>query len=98
MKYTIEKNANTLNVALEGRLDTETAPVLEEAIKPYLNQVEEIVYDCGKLDYITSAGLRVILFAHTNMHKDGKTIIRNANPVVKEVFEITGLTNILQVE
>ena len=98
MKITITQNENTLNVAMEGRLDTETAPQLEAEIKPYLSQVNEIVYDCEKLDYITSAGLRIMLFAHTNMHSGGVSIVRNANPVVKEVFEITGLSNLLQVE
>lgn len=98
MKCTTNKNGSVLEVTVEGRLDTLTAPDLESELKPLLSGVETLVFDFAKLDYISSAGLRVILNAHRSIHMGGKTTLKNCNAVVKEVLDITGLNNILEVE
>ena len=97
---TINKNLNgtALTIALEGRLDTTTAPDLEQALKESMDGANELTMDFGKLDYISSAGLRVLLSAHkTMMKKDGMKVV-NANEMVKEVFEVTGFADILNIE
>ena len=88
----------TLNVALEGRLDTTTAPSLEAELKSSLNDVEELFFDFSKLEYVSSAGLRVLLAAQKVMSKQGKMVLRNVSPEIMEVFEITGFTDILTIE
>lgn len=97
---TIEKklDGNTLTVTLEGRLDTSTAPELEASLKDALDGVTELFFDFGKLDYISSAGLRVMLSTQKKMNKQGKMIIKNANDVIKEVFEVTGFIDIMTIE
>ena len=98
MKITKNLNGTALNVALEGRLDTTTAPDLEQALKESMDGANELTMDFGKLDYISSAGLRVLLSAHkTMMKKDGMKVV-NANEMVKEVFEVTGFADILNIE
>ena len=96
----IEKNQNEKNlvVALEGRLDTTTAPQLEEELKTALNDVTELVFDFSKLEYISSAGLRVLLSAYRAIRGKGKMKITNANELVKEVFEVTGFSDFLPIE
>ena len=89
---TIEKKQEngTLTLALAGRLDTNTAPELEAELK--LDGVGEVVFDCAALDYISSAGLRVLLAAQkAMMSSGGKMSIANANEMVRGVFQITGL-------
>ena len=97
---TINKTANgaALELALEGRLDTTTAPALEEELKNSLEGVTELVLDFEKLEYISSAGLRVLLSAQKQMNKQGKMTIRNVCADIMEVFEITGFSDILTVE
>lgn len=103
---TITKNLNgsTLTVALEGRLDTTTAPELEQALKESMDGVNELTLDFAKLDYISSAGLRVLLSAHKAMSKKGEGSapggmkVVNVNETVKEVFEVTGFADILNIE
>lgn len=92
------KNENELVLAIEGRLDTTTAPELETALKSELDGVESLVLDFVNLEYISSAGLRVILSAQKQMNKQGKMVIRNVSTDVHEVFEITGFTDILTIE
>ena len=96
----IEKNLNGKNlvVALEGRLDTVTAPQLEEELKTGLEGVTDLVIDLSKLEYVSSAGLRVLLSAFKIMRNKGKMKITNANELVKEVFEVTGFSDILPIE
>lgn len=92
------QNDGILTIALEGRLDTTTAPELEQEIKSSLDNVTELVMDFAKLDYISSAGLRVLLSAHKMMmKKDGMKVI-HANQMVMEVFEVTGFADILNIE
>ncbi len=97
---TINKNrsGSTLTIALEGRLDTTTAPDLEKEIKVSLDGVTELVMDFSKLDYISSAGLRVLLSAHKAMSKQGAMKVVNVNEMVMEVFEVTGFSDILTIE
>ncbi len=96
----IEKNLNEKNlvVALEGRLDTTTAPQLEEELKTGLEGVTDLVIDLSKLEYISSAGLRVLLSAFKIMRNKGKMKVTNANELVKEVFEVTGFSDFLPIE
>ncbi|MCR5353254.1 MAG: STAS domain-containing protein [Clostridiales bacterium] len=84
--------------ALEGRLDTVTAPELEQKIKNSLGGLEELVFDFSNLEYVSSAGLRVLLSAQKAMAGKGGITIRNLNDTVKEIFEVTGFADILTIE
>lgn len=86
------------NVALEGRLDTVTAPDLEKELKEILSDLKELTLDFGKLDYISSAGLRVLLSAQKVMTKQGEMKITNVNETIMEIFEVTGFSDILTIE
>lgn len=98
MTYSINRNGNALELALEGRLDTVTAPDLEKALLPIPQGVDTLVYDLSKLVYISSAGLRVLLRAHRSLPMGGRTKVLNANPVVREVFSVTGFSEIVEFE
>ena len=87
-----------LEIALEGRLDTMTAPSLEEEIKNCIEGITELVFDLKDLAYVSSAGLRVLLSAQKTMNKQGSMTIRNANEEVLEIFEVTGFIDILNIE
>ncbi len=88
----------TLNLALEGRLDTTTAPQLEAELKDSVDGVTELNMDFEKLEYLSSAGLRVILAAQKVMNRQGKMVIRHVNETIREVFEVTGFIDILTIE
>lgn len=88
----------TLNIALEGRLDTTTAPQLEAELKQSIADNTELIFDFEKLEYLSSAGLRVLLAAQKVRNKQGRMVIRNVNDVITEVFEVTGFADILTVE
>ena len=90
-------NGAELLLAVEGRLDTATAPQLEAELKT-LDGVESLILDFAALEYLSSAGLRVLLATQKTMNKQGKMIVRNVNETIAEVFEITGFANILTVE
>ena len=92
------QNENTLVIELEGRLDTATAPELEKEIKSSLDGITKLVFDFAKLDYITSAGLRVLLFAQKTMMTKGTMVVKNANEMIMEVFDVTGFNDILTIE
>jgi len=96
----IQKNtsSSTLTLVLEGRLDTTTAPQLEAELKRSVDGVEKLVIDMAALEYISSAGLRVLLSAQKVMNKQGEMLIRNVNETIMEVFEITGFVDILTIE
>ena len=89
---------STLTIALEGRLDTTTSPDLEEALGESLDGVTALVFDFTKLDYLSSAGLRVLLSAQKRMNKQGSMKLVHVNDAVKEVFEITGFADFLTIE
>ena len=97
---TIEKNRQgaELTVMLEGRLDTVSAPDFETVVKKELEGVETFVLDLKNLQYTSSAGLRVILLAQKTMNKQGKMILKNVAEGVMEVFEMTGLSDLLTIE
>ena len=98
MEIIKKEDGNKLEIALEGRLDTITAPQLEEKLKDVKDTVTELYFDFAKLDYISSAGLRVLLAAQKMMNKQGNMTVKNVNDEIKEVFDITGFSDILTVE
>ena len=87
-----------LVLALEGRLDTTTAPALEEELNASLAGVTSLVLDMTALEYISSAGLRVLLSAQKRMNAQGEMKIRSVNETVMEIFEVTGFSDILTIE
>lgn len=97
---TIETKANgsALEIRLAGRLDTTTAPQLEENLKNMDPAVTDLTMDFSALDYISSAGLRVLLACQKNMNKKGSMVIKHVNESIMEVFEITGFVDILTIE
>ncbi|MBR2550002.1 MAG: STAS domain-containing protein [Clostridiales bacterium] len=84
--------------ALEGRLDTNTSVELDAALSPVLDGINELVFDLGSLEYISSAGLRVLLSAHKNLSKKGGMKVTNVNEMIMEIFEVTGFADILAIE
>jgi len=96
----IEKKTNGtgLTVALSGRLDTVTAPELEKELKAALDHVTALTIDMAALEYISSAGLRVLLSAHKIMRGQGEMKVAHVSETVMEVFEVTGLSDILSIE
>ncbi|MBE5900334.1 MAG: STAS domain-containing protein [Lachnospiraceae bacterium] len=92
-----ENGNNSLVIALNGRLDTTTAPQLEESVKESIEGITELCFDLEKLAYISSAGLRVLLSAQKTMNKQGKMIVKNVSEEVKEIFEVTGFSDILTI-
>lgn len=97
MEINKAQNGSKLEVALTGRLDTTTAPQLEATLKESLDGISELVLDFAALDYISSAGLRVLLASQKTMNKQGSMLICNVNDEIKEVFEITGFSDILTI-
>lgn len=93
-----KKNGTELEMLLSGRMDTNTAPQFEEEMKNSVEGVKKLILNFENLEYISSAGLRVILSAQKIMNKQGEMIVRNVNEVVSEVFEITGFLDILTIE
>ena len=91
-------NGSELTVALEGRLDTMTAPELEAEFKSSLGGVTALILDFAKLEYISSAGLRVLLSAQKVMNTQGSMKVKNVNETILEIFEVTGFSDILTVE
>lgn len=89
---------NSLTVELEGRLDTLSAPELDEFMDKQYPSIDELVFDLKDLDYISSSGLRVMLKAQKAMQNKGGVKIRNANKLVKGVFSVTGFDSVLCVE
>ncbi|MBR4494888.1 MAG: STAS domain-containing protein [Saccharofermentans sp.] len=96
----IEKKSHgkNLDIALEGRLDTTTAPELETIVRTGLDGAELLTFDFAKLEYISSAGLRILLAAQKIMNKQGKMVVKNVSEEVKEIFEVTGFSDILTIE
>ena len=92
-----EKNGTALKVELEGRLDTTTAPQLEEELKSALEGITELDFEIDKLQYISSAGLRVLLSVQKIMNKQGEMTVRGANEDILEIFDVTGFSDILKI-
>ena len=93
-----QKNGNALTLAVEGRLDTITSPELEAVLKEGLNEVELLTFDFSGLDYISSAGLRVLLAAQKQMNRQGEMKVTHVSEVIMEIFEVTGFNDILTIE
>lgn len=98
MTINSKKDGKALTLALEGRLDTITSPELEEALKGALEGIETLIFDFSALDYISSAGLRVLLSAQKQMNKQGDMKVTGVSEVIMEIFEVTGFTDILTIE
>lgn len=97
---TIDKkiDGSELTLTLIGRLDTNTAPQLENELKASLGSVEILTLDFAGLDYLSSAGLRVLLAAQKIMNRQGRMVVRNVNETISEIFEVTGFCDILTIE
>ncbi|MBR1832950.1 MAG: STAS domain-containing protein [Ruminiclostridium sp.] len=93
-----KQDGSKLSIALEGRLDTTTAPELEAELKTSLNGISELVFDLSALEYISSAGLRVLLSAQKTMNKQGEMTVTGANETIMEIFDVTGFVDILNIE
>ena len=97
---TIKKIADSkkLTIILSGRLDTTTAPGLVTELKQNISGVEELVLDFAALEYLSSAGLRVLLAAQKVMNRQGSMVLRNVNDTIMEIFEVTGFSDILNIQ
>lgn len=91
------QEGSKLNMAIIGRLDTNTAPMLEAELNGGMAGITDLVLDFEKLEYVSSAGLRVLLATQKVMNKQGKMVIKNVNSDIMEVFEITGFSDILTI-
>lgn len=99
MKAVFDKNANSLTVSVEGSIDTVTAPELDSQLQANWEGITELIIDLAAVDYISSAGLRVILMANQQMEDcDGSMTVRNVNDDIKEIFEMTGFDSLLNLE
>ena len=98
MIITKKTKGNSLEIALEGRLDTVTAPELEKDLNASLEAANTLTLDFTNLEYISSAGLRVLLTAHKAMSAKGGMKIMNVNEIVREVLDVTGFSDILTIE
>lgn len=97
---TIEKitEGNKLTIELAGRLDTTTAPKLETELKQNISGVNELVLDLAALEYLSSAGLRVLLSAQKVMNRQGSMVVKHVNETIMEIFEVTGFVDVLTIE
>ena len=93
-----KKEGSKLELVLAGRLDTTTAPELEKELKASLDGVDELVFDMASLEYISSAGLRVLLSAQKIMNQQGTMKVLHVNETIMEIFEVTGFSDILVIE
>ncbi|SDB25001.1 anti-sigma B factor antagonist [Pseudobutyrivibrio sp. YE44] len=98
LNITKEQNGGVEFIILEGRLDTNTAPTLEDEIKDSLEGISELVFDLSRLEYISSAGLRVLLTTQKAMNKQGNMVVKNVSPAIMEIFEVTGFSDILTID
>ena len=98
MEINVTKENDKVIIELEGRLDTTTAPSLEETFKEELVDARELVVDLAKLEYISSAGLRLLLMGQKTMNKQVKMVVKHANESITEIFDVTGFSDILNIE
>lgn len=98
MNITKTNSDSELVLKVEGRLDTTTAPELETEIKNSIDGVSSLIFDFAALEYISSAGLRVLLTAQKIMSKQGKMVVKNVSNAINEIFEVTGFVDILTIE
>ena len=98
MQITKTTENDKLTLALEGRLDTLTAPLLEAEVVGTLDGVKTLVFDFQNLAYVSSAGLRILFMAQKVMSKQGQMIVKNVNSDINDIFKVTGFSNILTIE
>ena len=98
MKITKKIDGSTLSLAVEGRIDTSTAPDLEDVLKANLDSITGLEFDFAGVDYISSAGLRVLLSAQKKMNSKGTLRIRNVREQIMEIFDVTGFSDIMDIE
>ena len=98
MQIIKKKEGDSLIIALTDELDTTSAPELEAVLSSDLNGVTKLVFDFEKLNYLSSAGLRVLLKAQKTMAKQGSMVIKHVNDVIMDVFDMTGFSTILTIE
>lgn len=98
MEISKELNGSELKISLDGRLDTSTAPNLEAELKNTINGITQLTINIEKLAYVSSAGLRVLLKAQKVMNKQGNMVVKNVAPEIRDIFEVTGFDEILNIE
>ena len=98
MKVTSSKKGSTCTLTVEGKIDTITAPELEEAVKSNLPICEKMIFDFTNVEYITSAGLRVLVYAQRELMKKGGVEITGVNDSIKNVFTVTGMYKVLKIK
>ena len=98
MKVKSSKNGSACTLTVEGRIDTITAPELEEAVKSNLPKCDKMIFDFTNVEYITSAGLRVLVYAHRELMKKGGVTVTGVNESIKKIFTVTGMYKILKIK
>ncbi len=98
MEINKTQDGSKLNISLVGRLDTTTAPELESSLKDDIANLTELIFDFSALEYISSAGLRVLLSSQKTMNKQGSMKITNVNETIRDIFDVTGFSDILTIE
>jgi anti-sigma B factor antagonist len=98
LKITKQADGSTLTVKVEGRVDSNTAVELDRALNGALDGITKLILDFERLEYISTAGLRALLIAQKTMNQQGTIVIRNVSGAVKEIFEVTGFTDMLMIE
>ena len=98
MKIISKRNGSTMEIALDGRLDTTTAPELEKEVRGKLAGITELVFDFSEVEYVSSAGLRIMMLAKKELKAGGIMKVRNANELILEVFEVTGFSDVVTIE
>ena len=98
MKVTSAKSGSTCTLTVEGKIDTVSAPELEEAVKSNLPKCDKMIFDFTRADYITSAGMRVLVYAQRELMKKGGVTVTGVNEKIKKVFTVTGMHKVLKIE
>ena len=98
LKITKHADGSTLTVKVEGRVDSNTAVELDRALNGTLDGITKLILDFERLEYISTAGLRALLIAQKTMNQQGTIVIQNVSGAVKEIFEVTGFTDMLMIE
>ncbi|MBR3296232.1 MAG: STAS domain-containing protein [Firmicutes bacterium] len=98
MNIVKDRNGSEMKLALEGRLDTLTAPKLEDCLNAEFPGLTDLVFDMKDIEYVSSAGLRVLLMAQKKMNAQGGMKVVNVNDTVMEIFELTGFADLLNIE
>ena len=98
MKVTSSKNGSACTLTVEGKIDTVSAPELEEAVKSNLPKCDKMIFDFTNADYIASAGLRVLVYAQRELMKKGGVTVTGVNDSIKKIFTVTGMYKVLKIK